>query len=93
MLTQDATPQAVPDSLATPDASTAYDSIWTNPVPEFEPTGFEAIMLSQDKIYVVLGVVLLIWIGISYFLLRTDRKLDHLERAVDARIPDSEDDL
>lgn len=67
------------DSLA---QSTAYDSIWANPVPSQEATGLEAIMLSDDKIFVVLGVVLIIWLGILFFLYRTDSKLDKLERSV-----------
>ena len=45
-------------------------------------------MLAQDKIYVVLAVVLIIWIGLAVFLYRTDRKIDRLERKLDARISD-----
>lgn len=66
------------DSLA---QSTAYDSVWANTeVPVSQATGFEGLMLSDDKIFVVLAVVLIIWFGILFFLYRTDRKLDNLER-------------
>ncbi len=38
------------------------------------------LMLSNDKLFVVLAVVLVIWLGITFLLWRTDRKLDVLER-------------
>ncbi len=64
--------------------TTAYDSVWANTeVPTSQPSGIEGIMLSDDKIFVVLGVVLIIWFGILFFLHRTDRKLDRLERSID----------
>lgn len=47
-------------------------------------------MLSHDKLYVVLAVVLIIWIGITIFLLRTDNRIDQLERLVDEGIPDQD---
>ena len=69
------------DSLA--QAATAYDSVWASTnIPVAQSTGLEAIMLSDDKILVVLGVVLIIWLGIVFFLYRTDRKLAKLERSV-----------
>lgn len=73
---------------------TAYDSVWTTTgVPEQQPTGLETVMLAEDKLYVVLAVVLLIWFGIAFFLVRTDRRLARLERrlerAEDAGISDA----
>ena len=38
-------------------------------------------MLAQDKIYVVLAVVLVIWFGLAYYIFNTDRKLAKLEEA------------
>lgn len=70
--------QATPD---TTQATSAYDSVWANPeLPTQTASGMEAVMLSQDKLYVVLAVVLIIWFGLLFFVLRTDRKLDTLER-------------
>jgi len=43
-------------------------------------TRFDDLMLTHDKLFVVLIVVLVIWFGIVYFLYRNDRKLDRLER-------------
>ena len=34
---------------------------------------------SGDKLYVVLGVVLIIWLGIAAYLVRTDRRIARLE--------------
>lgn len=85
--------QAVADSVRETGMSTAYDSIWGGEVPTQAPGPIEQVMLSEDKIFVVLAVVLLIWIGISIFVLRTDRKIDSLERTVGERIPDQEDDF
>lgn len=73
--------QAIADT--TQATATAYDSVWANlDIPTQTATGIEAVMLSQDKLYVVLAVVLVIWIGLLFFLLRTDRKLDALERKI-----------
>jgi hypothetical protein len=41
-------------------------------------------MGTDGKIYVVLAVVLLIWFGLLTLLVRTDRKIDRLERRLDA---------
>lgn len=75
-------PQDAPgDSTQT----TAYDSVWAGreEVPSQEPVGLERVMTADGKIYVVLAVVLIIWLGLVAFLFRTDRKLDRLEREVD----------
>lgn len=49
-----------------------------------QPTdGFERAMLAQDKLPVVLAVVLIVWIGIALLLLRTDRRLARIERRLD----------
>ncbi len=55
----------------------AYDT------PEALPVGTERFMLQQDKLYVVLGVVLIIWLGIVFYLFRTDRKIARLEAQVE----------
>ncbi|MGH2567878.1 MAG: CcmD family protein [Bacteroidota bacterium] len=38
--------------------------------------------LSTNQLYIVLGVVLLIWIGIVGYLLRLDKKLAELENLI-----------
>jgi len=64
-----------------PQVSTA-DSLYTE-IPEAPPAPIEQLMLSHDRIYVVLGVVLVIWFGLLYFLFRTDRRLDRIEKEVE----------
>ncbi|MCS7082871.1 MAG: CcmD family protein [Bacteroidetes bacterium] len=46
-------------------------------------SGFEAVMLSQEKLYVVLGVVLLIWAGIVAFLWHLERRTHRLEQELE----------
>lgn len=94
------TPMIFPTSLiqqdttqVEPGTATAYDSVWADPIPTQTASGFEQVMLSHDKLYVVLGVVLLIWFGLIFFILYTDRKLDRLERKLDAHIPEQQDVL
>ncbi len=68
-----------------PDTASAYDSTWTErPDAQAEqPSGLDRIMGTDGKIYVVLVVVLLIWFGLLTLLVRTDRKIDRLERRLD----------
>ena len=63
--------------------STGFDSVWTAEVPTATPSQFESIMLAEDKLYVVLAVVLIIWFGILWVLFRTDRKIAALERKME----------
>ncbi len=38
--------------------------------------------LSQNSIYVVLAIVLIIWIGIFGYVVKLDRKISQLERTI-----------
>ena len=68
-------------------AAAPYDAVWTSQeVPVQTPDALERTMLAQDKLYVVLAVVLIIWIGLAAFILRTDQKIDRLERKLEAGI-------
>jgi len=81
-----------PQQADTSGSSTPYDSVWageengarasTQQQPP-QQGALERTMLSQDKIYVVLAVVLLIWLGVAALLVRTDRRLANLERRFD----------
>jgi len=42
----------------------------------------ESAMLDNDKLYVVLAVVLVIWVGIALFIFGTDRRIGRLERRI-----------
>lgn len=83
--------QSTPDSVAG-GLATAYDSLWT-PGPAAQNSGLlESVMLSNDKLYVVLTVVLIIWLGLVFFVLRTDKKLSSLERSIEEGIGPEERD-
>ena len=75
-----------------PDTTAAYDSTWTEQPagPPRQPSMLDRFMGRDGKIYVVLAVVLLIWIGLVTVLFRTDRKIDRLERRLDRHISDDE---
>ena len=71
------------------DASTAYDSTWaTDQIPEMGPVGSEKFMLAEDKLFVVLAVVLIIWFGIAYYLFKTERQIHALEKSLSERSPE-----
>ncbi|RMH61848.1 MAG: CcmD family protein [Bacteroidetes bacterium] len=77
----------LPDSTQA-GLSTPYDSVWaTAGVPTAEPVGLERVMLAEDKLYVVLAVVLIIWAGVLVFLFRNDRRLARLERRLEQGTP------
>ena len=74
--------------------ATAYDSIWVNAAVPTQPSSvLEQAMLAQDKLYVVLAIVLIIWIGILFLLYRTDRKILNLERSIEEGISQDYEDL
>lgn len=54
-------------------------------VTEQRPEGVERVMLAEDKLPVVLAVVMVVWLGIALLLVRTDRRLARLERRLDER--------
>ncbi|PSQ93127.1 MAG: hypothetical protein BRD52_02560 [Bacteroidetes bacterium SW_4_67_19] len=84
-------PQQQADTSA--GASTAYDSVWAGgdeanasaqpPASQQKGNALEQTMLSHDKLYVVLAVVLLVWLGVVALLVRTDRRLSALEHRLD----------
>lgn len=59
-----------------PDASQA--------ITEQPPQGIERPMLAQDRLPVVLAVVLVVWVGILLLLIRTERRLSRIETSLDA---------
>ncbi|MAQ92241.1 hypothetical protein B1759_18385 [Rubrivirga sp. SAORIC476] len=50
-----------------------------------QPQGIERVMLADDKLPVVLAVVLIVWLGVLLLLFRTDRRLARIERDLDDR--------
>jgi CcmD family protein len=61
-------------------------------IPVKDPVGLEVVMLQEDKLFVVLVVVLIIWLGVLWYLYRTDREIDQLEERLSA-LPEASDSL
>ena len=86
-------PQVAPSDTGNTSTSTAYDTLWADSAlaaPPSTGSGIESLMLAQDKIYVVLAVVLIIWLGIAFYLYRTDRKISRLERSAASGISEEQ---
>jgi CcmD family protein len=66
-------------------STTVLNPLVAQAATEQPPVGIERTMLAEDKLPVVLAVVLVVWIGIALLLLRTDRRLARLERRLDER--------
>lgn len=69
------------DSLESPIA--VVDSAAAASTIEQAPAGIEEIMLAENKLPVVLAIVLLIWFGILLLLFRTERRLSRVERKLE----------
>jgi CcmD family protein len=92
MQTRPSPPEAL--QLDTTAGTAVYDSVWAGAeLPDAPPVGLETVMLLDDKIYVVLAVVLVIWFGVLFFLFRTDLRLNRLEKELDARVPEPDDEI
>jgi hypothetical protein len=75
-------------ALSTEAPAGAYEGVWAQTeVPTAEPLGLERYMVQQDKLYVVLAVVLIIWFGLLLLLFRTDRRLARVERDLESGEP------
>lgn len=70
------------DSVAVVDTLTkAYSDKWSG--AELEQTNaFISLMYSNDLIFVVLGVTLIIWAVLLFFLFRVDKKVTSLEEKI-----------
>lgn len=67
-----------------------YAETWpSTEIPTAPPDRLEQFMVQQDKLFVVVAVVLVIWFGLLFFLFRTDRRLARIER----RLEESRDTL
>ena len=82
--------QASEQAQAVDPATSDADPVATVPQAEpmtAQPEGIERIMLADDKLPVVLGVVLIVWAGILLMLWRTERRLAALERRLPVDTP------
>ena len=73
----------IQDSVQQVDTLTqAYSDKWAGTESLEEANAFITFMYSNDLIYVVLGVTLIIWFTLLYFLIRVDKKVSKLEEQI-----------
>jgi CcmD family protein len=69
-----------PDSTVVVDTLTkAYSDIW-QPVESSQNSAFINAMASNDLIFVVLGVTLIIWFVLLFYMVKIDRRLGKMEQ-------------
>lgn len=73
---QDSTKTAV-DTL-----TSSYSGKWEGVEGIEQSSGFIQMMASNDLIFVVLGVSLIIWFVLLFYLIRVDRKVGKLEESL-----------
>lgn len=71
------------DSLAVVDTLTqTYSEKWSGAAEAEQANAFIQFMFSNDLIFVVLGVSLIIWFTLLFFLIRLDKKVTKLEEEI-----------
>ncbi len=71
------------DSLSVVDTLTqAYSDKWEGESLAESSNAFITFMYSNDLTYVVLGVTLIIWSVLLFFMIRVDRKVSSLEETI-----------
>jgi hypothetical protein len=63
------------------------DTAAAGAMAEQPPRGIERAMLAEDKLPVVLAVVLIVWAGLLLVMIRTERRLARIERALETPPP------
>jgi hypothetical protein len=69
---------ALSDTLYNP-----YGDRWDG--VEANQSSFVSFMTSNDMIFVVLGVSLIIWFSLIFFLMKTEKKLKRIEKELDIK--------
>lgn len=62
--------------------TSSYSDRWEGVEGVEQASGFIQFMASNDLIYVVLGVSLIIWFVLLFFMIRVDRNVARLEKSV-----------
>lgn len=71
------------DSVAVVDTLTqAYSDKWAGAENVEQANAFVQFMYSNDLIFVVLGVTLIIWAVLLFFMFRVDNKVSTLEEKI-----------
>lgn len=71
------------DTLAAVDTlSSSYSDKWAGAESADQAGSLMAAMASHDLIFIVLGVSLIIWFVLLFYIIRTDRKVTRLEETL-----------
>lgn len=71
------------DTVAAVDTLTSsYSDKWAGAESAEHAGTFISAMASHDLIFIVLGVSLIIWFVLLFFIIRTDRKVSQLEETL-----------
>jgi hypothetical protein len=73
------------ENSAVDTLSQAYSDRWDGVQGTEEASAFVQFMSSNDLIFVVLGVSLIIWFVLLFFMIRVDRKVTRLEQEIDEK--------
>ncbi len=79
---QDST-KAVVDTL-----TSSYSGKWEGAQGIEQSSAFVQLMASNDLIFVVLGVSLIIWFVLLFYLIRLDRNVSKLEKSINEESSD-----
>ncbi len=60
----------------------SYSDKWSGAVETESAGAFVSFMSSNDLIFVVLGVTLIIWFVLLFFLIRLDKKVSEIEKEI-----------
>ncbi len=63
----------------------SYSDKWSGAGGIENASGFVQMMASNDLIFVVLGVSLIIWFVLLFYMIKTDRKLSRLEKEIESK--------
>lgn len=63
--------------------TSSYSDRWEGVENPEQTSAFVQFMSSNDLIFVVLGVSLIIWFVLLFFIIRVDRKVSTLEKTVE----------
>lgn len=66
--------------------TSSYSDKWAGVENPEQSSAFIQFMTSNDLIFVVLGVSLIIWFVLLFFLIRVDKKVAKLEKSVEENI-------
>lgn len=63
--------------------TSSYSDRWAGVENTEQASAFVQFMSSNDLIFVVLGVSLIIWFVLLFFMIRVDRKVSELEKSLE----------